>query len=110
MAHCTQTDVEEYYPTLTEGVDENLVAALCANASDVIDFYTLIPNPEDAVLKKATVHQVAAWLETGNLQEFGLIPTVSIKIGSETFTIAQHLCAAAKRVLHNNGYTQPWGC
>lgn len=110
MAYCTKTDVDGSYPGLSDGVDENVIAALCANASEVIDFYTLIPNPEDIVLKKATVHQVAAWLETGNLQEFGLVPNVTIKVGGESFTIAQTLCQASRRVLISNGYTLPWGC
>lgn len=110
MANCVKADVESVYPGITTGIDNGIVTGLINNASEVIDFYTLsAPRDGDDVIKKvATVHQVAAYIETGNLQALGLPVGTQIKVGAETLITGERICATALQVLVIGGLTRPY--
>ena len=109
-AHCVKADIEEFYPGITTGIEDSVLTGLINNASEVIDFYTLsYPEDGDDIIKKAaTVHQVAAYIETGNLQAFGLKPGLQLKVGVENLTVAEYICTSALRVLAVGGLTRPY--
>jgi len=110
MANCVKADVETIYPGITTGISDSIITGLINNASEVIDFYTLsAPRDGDDVIKKvATAHQVAAYIETGNLQSLGLPAGTQIKVGLENLTTGEHICHVARQVLVIGGLTRPY--
>ena len=111
MAHCQKSDVETISPGVTSGVADELIEALCENASSVIDHYVLAPVTDDdaETLKIATAHQVVAYLQTGYLQNYGLEPGHEFRVNEQRLKVGSHLCYAAKVTLTSEGLTTPWG-
>ena len=111
MAHCDGDDVETLYPGITDGLSEETVEALCENASDTIDHFILAPVTEDdtETIRKATALQVIAYIQTGDLQQYGLKVGTEIVVNGEKLIVGQYISTAAKRVLANEGLTTPWG-
>lgn len=106
MAHCTGDDIAAQHPELVAGVAEEELASVCEQASTVIDYYTLAPGATSDILKRASVQQAAAILQTGNLGLYGLREGTVIKIGAEQFIVAQKLCDSARWILTRAGLTK----
>ena len=111
MSYCDKDDVEQVYPGITTGLSDETIAALCVNASATIDHFTLAPVTEadTDTLRKATATQVVAYIQTGDLQQYGLKAGTELVVNGEHLIVGQYIATAAKRILANEGLTTPWG-
>lgn len=111
MTYCDRSDIESVFPGITDGISDPVLDALCFNASKTIDHFVLAPvsDSDGPTLTRAAAEQVVAYLQTGDLQNYGLSPGKEIRINDERLTVGQVICEASKFTLASEGLTTPWG-
>ncbi len=112
----TPANVEEIYPEAYQTVTEETVERYIVQAEEFIFWCILAPYTAgddvdvDADVENAVLHQVGAWLETGNATDIAGFPAgQKINVGGIEMFTPQSLCPRSKRYLTKRNLLRPAG-